>query len=198
MQQYPNLPTRSWRTGFAWHPGHATSAEAERTPNTLWLSYEAYAKGWLWVADHRGHLQPINGASQGYGNQPGLPSTMLHNSGLENQLFERVHAAAQPIFVSADCMRFPIPGETTIPTQNPIAPSAVKAKGSPWHRCDQTEWEDAKEHGPLRTSRFRLSPGSFKRRKNAQAAGFDAFELPVPTATSLNQFLSTYFNQRGR
>ncbi len=176
---------------FALAPMTRTSAQADGTPNQAMADhYEAYAKGGFGLVITEGTYTD-NGASQGYGNQPGIINE-AHVAGWKT-IVERVHAAGSSIFVQL--MHAGSQFQANHYTDQPIAPSTVKPKGSPLGIYgDQTEWKTPKSM-TVDDIQFAIA-GFVQASQNAQAAGFDGIELHGANGYLLNQFLSTYFNQR--
>ena len=80
-------------------------------------------------------------------------------------------------------------------TDQPQAPSEVTPKGAPLgFYGDQTEWQTPS--AMTRTDIQAAVEGFAHSAANAKAAGFDGIEIHGANGYLLNQFLSTYFNQR--
>lgn len=176
---------------FALAPMTRTSAEADGTPNeTMADHYEAYAKGGFSLVITEGTYTD-NGASQGYGNQPGIINN-AHVDGWK-PIVKRVHAAGSKLFVQL--MHAGAQFQANHYTNQPLAPSAMKPKGAPLGMYgDQTEWKTPKSM-TVEDIQFAIA-GFVQASLNAQAAGFDGIELHGANGYLLNQFLSTHFNQR--
>ncbi len=180
------LPNR-----FVLAPMTRTSAEPDGTPNQAMAEhYEAYAKGGFALVVTEGTYTDAR-ASQGYANQPGIVNPAQIQAW--RSIVERVHAAGSAII--AQLMHAGAQFQANHYTDQPVAPSTVKPKGAPLGMYgDQTEWKT-----PVAMSQDDIklaSEGFVQAAVNAKAAGFDGIELHAANGYLLNQFLSTYFNQR--
>lgn len=180
------LPNR-----FALAPMTRTSADADGRPNTLMADhYEGYARGGFGLLLTEGTYTDDK-ASQGYAHQSGLVSES-HVEGWKT-IVDRVHAAGSRIFVQL--MHAGAQFQANHYTDQPLGPSAVAPKGEPLgFYGDQKVWQvpSAMTGADIQAA----IDGFAHSAANAKKAGFDGIEIHGANGYLLNQFLSTYFNER--
>ncbi len=172
-------------------PMTRTSATVDGLATTRMVDYYAeYARGgWGLVATEATYIDEKY--SQGYGNQPGIANAAQQESW--RKVVDAVHAEGVPMFMQIFHAGAVNQGNHWV--EGSIAPSAVQPKGEQIDRYNGS--------GPFQTPReitrdemdevVAAYAGATRR---AIEVGFDGVEVHGATGYLMDQFLTTYTNQR--